>query len=115
MPQSTAAAAFFECPACGRQYTLKRGKALTFRWGHPVSLALYPAQMFPDPRGGEAAAAKDMMRGKSREEIAAMADEIVLELDQPSQRVRDILDCVAPEEICRAYLAGVVRALRAAG
>jgi hypothetical protein len=32
---------FFECSNCGRGYALKRGKQLTFRWLHPVTLALY--------------------------------------------------------------------------
>lgn len=32
---------FFECPSCGRHYAHTTGRPLTFRWGHPISLALY--------------------------------------------------------------------------
>ena len=34
--------AFFTCPRCGRRYAQSRGGRLTFRWGHPISFALYP-------------------------------------------------------------------------
>jgi hypothetical protein len=74
---------------------------------------LYPVQMFPQPDGVEAAA-RDMRRNRPPAEVAAMADEIALELDQPTQQVRDILGCAASEESCRAFLAGVVRELRKA-
>ena len=45
--------AFFECPSCRRQYALRPGKQLTFRWLHPISLALYagPVRRVACPAG----------------------------------------------------------------
>lgn len=112
LPESTAEMAFFECLRCRRHYALKRGKSLTFRWLHPISLALHPVLFFPDPAGGESKSAQVLMKGRTRWEIAAIAAEIELELTSPTQTVRDILGNAAPEEKCRDFLAGVVRELR---
>ncbi len=112
LPESTSGMAFFECPSCGRHYARAAGKALTFRWLHPISLALHPVLFFPEPRGAERKSAQALVEGRTAEEIAALADEIELELKQPTQRVRDIIGNAATEEDCRAFLAGVVRELR---
>jgi len=113
LPESTAGMAFFACPSCGRHYARAAGKALTFRWLHPISLALHPVLFFPDPAGAEGKSARALMEGKAPAQIAALADEIDLELAHPTQQVRDIIGNAASEEKCRAFLAGVVRELRA--
>lgn len=106
--------AFFECPDCKRHYARVPGRGLTFRWRHPISLALYGCVPFPSIRGGESDAVRALVQGRSGAELAAIADEIQLELDHPTQQVRDILGNAAPEAECRAFLAEVVRQLRAA-
>jgi hypothetical protein len=104
---------FYRCPACQRSYARKAGRGLTFRWGHPVSLALYRFR-------GEAGAdqdftvqsiANDLAKHRAPEAIDAIAREITQELEQPTQPVRDILDTPASEEACRELLRRVVAAL----
>ncbi len=98
--------AFFVCPACHRHYALKPGKGLTYRWGHPISLALYSVIFDEDPAREEkvSSTAADLIKDRSNEEIAEMVSEINLELLEPVQKVRDILDCHANEEQLRAFL-----------
>jgi hypothetical protein len=105
---------FFECPACGRHFAQQSGKGLTFRWLHPISLALYPVLSDIDLSAAAPSAVEALSRGRNVEELASFADEIALELAQPTQQVRDILGNAAPEAACRAFLAAVVRLLRAA-
>jgi len=112
LPESSPGMDFFDCPVCARHYARAAGKALTFRWLHPISLALHPVLFFPEPRGAEAKSARALREDKAPEQIAAMADEIELELKEPTQRVRDIIGNAASEEDCRAFLTGVVRELR---
>jgi hypothetical protein len=80
---------------------------------HPVSLALYAVMFEPDPavHAGRVAA---MFRRRdwSPDKLAAMTREIALELEQPTQQVRDILDCAATEEKCRQFLAAFVASMR---
>ncbi len=103
--------AFFDCLACGRQYALKPGKGLTFRWLHPISLALYGIQCdeFPSRRVEEIIAS--FISWYPIEQLRSWAREIALELEEPSQRVRDILDCRAPEgelrDFLRRFVAGI--------
>lgn len=96
--------AFYECPACRRHYALKPGKQLTFRWRHPISLALY-AVMFDDmPTERAEAEAKLFVKQKPTSYPRTMVEEIGLELRDPTQQVRDILDCRASEEQVREFL-----------
>ena len=99
--------AFFECPRCRRQYALRPGKRLTFRWPHPISLPLYAVQFDESPAGRAAEAAASLVRHRPAEELASFAREIRLELDEPTQPVRDILDCRASEAELRAFLGAV--------
>ena len=102
--QSPADVAFFECPECHRRYALQPGKALTFRWGHPISQALYPvmfAEAPQDREDGAIAADLPALQGEARLRHIA---EIEHELDRPTQTVRDILDCIADEAALRNYL-----------
>ncbi|HLH88050.1 MAG TPA: hypothetical protein VKX28_06300 [Xanthobacteraceae bacterium] len=105
--ESPAGISFFACPSCGREYAEKEGGALTFRWGHPVSLALYGVQFAPDPLARMQRVAQDLMARVPADRLAAMMGEIELELAQPTQQVRDILGCVAPEASCREFLAAL--------
>jgi transposase-like protein len=41
LPESSEEITFFECPSCHRHYAQSPGHSLTYRWSHPVSLALY--------------------------------------------------------------------------
>lgn len=105
--------AFFECPSCRRHFARKHGGALTYRWGHPVSLALYGVLFASDPLTEAPRIAESLrQQGRTPEALAAFAEEIERELAQPTQQVRDILGSKASEAACRAFLAAVVRQLK---
>ena len=95
---------FFLCPNCSRRYAIKPGQQLTFRWLHPLTLALY--DVIPDVNPVERAPniAQKFAARYSREELAEIVKEIRLELDEPTQQVRETLDCRAPEGELRQYL-----------
>jgi hypothetical protein len=99
------------CPTCARAYTKKPGTPLTFRWGHPISLALYPVIFDPDPAPRAADVARRLAGQWTAEEAAQVVAEITLELEAPTQPVRSIVDNVASEEACRAYLRSLVAQL----
>lgn len=103
--------AFYECPTCFRQYAQLSGQSLTYRWLHPISLALYGVIFDPEPLG-RAQHVAEMLLKKSPEDIAAIVAEIELELQRPTQTVRDILKNVASEEMCRRFLAEVLKSMR---
>lgn len=92
---------FYVCPQCERQYAKK--DRLTFRWGHPISLALYPV-IFDEFPCGHAEIAKIFKDTMPDEEIKVMVKEIELELEYPTQNVREILDSCATETELRKYL-----------
>jgi hypothetical protein len=104
---------FFDCPACQRRYARKPGRALTFGWLHPISLVLYPI-LFDVHLLGRARAQLQAARQRPSqpEEARRMIEEIELELSQPTQQVRDILDNPQPEEQCRQYLREYVANVR---
>jgi hypothetical protein len=106
--QSDLRLAFFECPSCRRQYALQPGKQLTFRWVHPISLALYGVQFDESPCGCEAEVVASLVRDSSAEQLEFFTREIRLELEEPTQQVRDIVDCRASEGDLRAFLGAVV-------
>jgi hypothetical protein len=105
--------AFFECPSCGRHYALKPGKQLTFRWLHPISLALYPVQFDESPAERAAEVAASLAQDRSEELLALFAREMRLELEEPTQQVRDMLDCRASEEEVRNFLRSVAEEIEA--
>jgi hypothetical protein len=102
---------FFECPECHRNFARKAGDALCFRWMHPISLVLYPVIFEPDPLQHCERVAAMRAQEDSVEQIRLMVQEIGLELDDPTQQVRDILDCRASEEELRKYLRCVAERL----
>jgi hypothetical protein len=105
---------FFECLACGRQYALRPGQELTYRWRHPISLALYGVIFDPPTNAAVLRAAESLREGRSDDEIAALVKEIRLELNDPTQQVRDILDCRATEEELRNFLGLVCLSIESA-
>jgi transposase-like protein len=95
---------FFECPKCHRTFARKAGGALSFRWLHPISLVLYPVIFEGEPGQSCERVAEMFATQKSSEQIKLIVQEIRLELDDPTQQVRDILECRASEEDLRKYL-----------
>ena len=112
-PSEARAIAIFECPGCGRRYALKPGRQLTFRWRDPISLALYGVQFDESPSGRAAEVVASLLRDRSAEQMEQFAREIRLELEEPTQQVRDILDCRASEGACREFLRLVTEGIRA--
>jgi transposase-like protein len=104
---------FFECPSCMRQYALKQGGALTYRWLHPISLALYGFAF--SSRSAEILATEtaDWLQSKrTASEAADIAREIEIELESPTQSVKDIIGTPKTESECRAFLARVVSIMK---
>jgi hypothetical protein len=95
---------FFECPKCHRNFAQKPGGALCFRWLHPISLVLYPVIFEAHPGRHCERIANMFAEQESSERIKLIALEIKLELDDPTQHIRDILECRASEEDLRRYL-----------
>ena len=113
LPESSEEITFFECPSCHRHYARSPGHSLTYRWLHPVSLALYCILFNREPLSATPFVAKELMRGRSRDASLKMIEEIELELQRPTQNVREILDNPQSEEECREFLQAVVTYIRA--
>jgi hypothetical protein len=104
---------FFECPQCHRHYARKSGQALTFRWGHPTSLPLYTILFTRDPLFRVSEIGDLFIKDNSLDFLQLMTDEIELELQHPTQQIRDILDNPQAESECREFLAAFANYLRA--
>jgi hypothetical protein len=107
LPGSCSEIAFFGCPECERHHALLPGKQLTFRWLHPISLVLYSVQFDESPAGREEEIARSLIRSRPVEHLEYIVREIRLELEEPTQQVRDILDCRGSESDLRAFLRSV--------
>jgi hypothetical protein len=103
---------FFECPSCHRDYAKRKSGTLTFRWLHPISLPLYCVLFSPNPAADAARVAELMLHQQSTDALAVMINEIELELEHPTQQVREILDNPQSEQACRQFLADFVKILR---
>lgn len=114
LPHTGGGVSFYECPACMRHYAQKQGGALTYRWLHPISLALYCVLFEREPLGHVQRSTEQLLRGRTEEQVSSMVQEIELELGHPTQQVREIVDNVATEEACRAFLAELVCSMKAA-
>jgi len=77
---------------------------LFFRWPHPIGLFLYPVIFEVNPPQHCERVAGMFAKQESTERIKLIVREIRLELDDPTQQVRDILECHASEEDLRKYL-----------
>jgi hypothetical protein len=113
LPESPTDITFLACPTCARRYAQRTGGALTFAWGHPISLVLYPVLFEAAPLARVDDIAHRLLEQWTPEQVRAAIAEIELELASPTQPLRDILDNQASEELCRVYLASLVIALRA--
>ena len=95
---------FFLCSNCSRRYALEPGKALTSRWLEAVTLPLHEVYPYEAPIEQAARIAQKFVSQFSTEELDWIVEEIRLELDDPTQQVRDALDCKASEVALRHYL-----------
>lgn len=102
---------FFECPECKRHYSLKENGLLTFRWPHPIGVALYGIQFKSAPLEHIDNTVEELLISFSQEQMPTFIKEMKLELEHPTQHIRDIVDCVASEELCREFLSEVVTRL----
>ena len=107
-PGSNEQIAFYECPSCHRQFARRPGDALCDRWPGPLSLVLYGIQFERNPQAASQRIARSFLRERSREEVAGIMEEIERELNEPTQRVRDILDLPHDEDELRSFLRLVV-------
>ena len=113
LPEATTEIAFFECPSCHRHYAKREGRSLTYRWLHPISIALYEFSFRSEPKEGFASsAARAIAEERSTEEIKFVVSEIEADLIRPTQQVRDILGTQASEEVCRQFLSSVIELIR---
>jgi len=78
-----------------------------------VTIALYWVIFEDEPVLRAESIAEDLVRGGPSDELLEMIEEIELELDQPTQPVRDALENRATEEKCREYLRALVSHVRA--
>ena len=100
--QSPPSIFFYECPRCHRRYARSPGEALHERWPGPLSLVLYGVIFEQRPQDSAARIAGLFVDDPRRDDIVA---EIRLELREPSQSVREILDLRASETDLREFLA----------
>lgn len=112
LSESTQEVEFFECPSCLRHYASKSGGALTYRWLHPISLALYGVIFESRPLEHAQRIVESLVRDRPPEEIVVFVEEIELELEHPTQQVRSIIGNVASETECREFLTAVARKMR---
>ena len=76
---------------------------MTFRWLHPITVALYGVIFDRNPvlRAGQVA---ESLASEPAEWRAALLREIVLELADPTQDLADTLDLAAPDAVLRDFL-----------
>lgn len=112
--ESDAEIAFFACSRCGRQYARKAGADLVYRWGNPLSLALYGVIYETDALPHAARIADQLADGRDPAARQLFINEIELELAEPTQAVSEILPMAAPktEENLREFLRLVAARLR---
>ena len=87
------------CSLCPAQYTRSSDGSLTDRWLSPISLVLYFIIFSKDPREDVPRAIENIRQNHSAELLSNIVSDIRRELDEPKQRVRDILNLMAPEEL----------------
>lgn len=95
---------FFECPRCHRNFTRKGDGTIFFRWGHSITLLLYPVIFELHPGELCEQVATKFVSDNSVKLIQRAIEEVRLELDYPAQSIRDTVDCRAEEHELIAYL-----------
>lgn len=81
---------------------------LTLRWPHPIGVVLYGIQFKSAPLEHIDSTVKELLNSFSQEQMPIFIKEMKLELEHPTQHIRDIVNCVASEELCREFLSEVV-------
>ncbi len=115
---------FVECPQCNRYFRVTSDGNLVEKWLGPLSLVLYLVIFGKQPQkearriADELYAASDpsrrsVFRTLSRDQLGQVLSEIQMELEHPTQKVRDILGAQAEEADLREYLALVAKRLGA--
>jgi hypothetical protein len=112
LSDSTSEIEFFECPSCLRQYAKKNGGSLTYRWGHPISLALYAVMFSSRPLDSIPTVTESLVRDRSPAQVAELVAEIESELKNPTQPVSRIIEMVASESECREFLGALALKLQ---
>ena len=112
LPESSDEISFFECPTCRRQYAKKKSASLTYRWLHPISLPLYCVLFSANATAEAPRVARSLANQSSATQLTSIVHEIELELQQPTQQVREILDNPQSEETCRQFLTAIASLLR---
>ena len=120
-PSELHATQFYVCPVCKRQYSRPAEGVLTFRWLHPISLALYgfvgdsTSSRSRSEESMESCAgrcARQLIKGRTQAQAESFLKEIDVEFLNPTHSVRATLDTKATENECRAFLALVVREVK---
>ena len=119
LPESDWLGSFYGCPQCGRNFTKRLGKSLCDRWQSPKSFVLHEAIFYDAPQKHiDEIAAKFIISMKNattpeneknfNRNLLLIIDDIDEEINNPIQRVKDILDlnCRSEKRI-REFLAGV--------
>ena len=104
---------FFECPECHRQFAMQPGRSMTFRWLHPISVALYSVIFDTDPAPRATAVAEELSKSQTSEWLSSLVSEIDLELADPTQDLSVMVDCRASDAKLRDFLGGVAKRLLA--
>jgi hypothetical protein len=109
LPESSREIKFYRCPTCGWNYAKGQGESLHDRWLSPISLVLYLVTSTKDPRERIDQIADQFIEQRNRDELSTLVREIDRELEEPTQRVTEILDFAhsPSEEIVREFLGGV--------
>ena len=113
---------FVACPQCSREFMVTSGGALVERWLGPLSLILYPVIFASTPQTEADRIAQELyascqpgrpslFRSFTREQLQQLLSEVRLELEHPTQKVREIRDLRGEEADLRQYLARVAQRL----
>lgn len=109
---------FYVCRGCARRFRLTSAGGFVERWGGPLSLVLYPVIFSKNPQeqarqigeslcGSTREGERSIFRRFSLEHLKLIQLEIANELQNPTQGVKQILDCRASEADLRKYLTAV--------
>lgn len=102
---------FYRCHKCDREYCLSG--SLTFRWGHPLTVALYIAMFDATPDENVEDHAKHLLYLKDSAWLKNLVDEAELELKLNSQMLQHMHGhSSATEAQLRLYLSRLVDRLK---
>ncbi len=119
---STDEVSFVTCQQCNRHFRVTLNGELVDRWLSPLSLILYPVIFDTHPQkeaerianelyASSQSGGRSIFRSFTREELQQLLSDVRLELEKPTQKVREILDLHGEEADLRQYLAAVAQRL----